>query len=319
VRLISRLLIIAALACAATAQAQAPVRMLSGHPPGGAVDTLARIFADKLSEALGRPVVVENRTGAGGQIAASVLKASPADGTNLQTIPASALTLYPHTTKEPLNDTLVDFVPVAHVGSYETGLFVNANTPVKTLKEWVEWVKSDKKNAVYSAGNIATDLHFAGVALGQATGVALTHVPYRGSGPTTVALLAGEVPAVMQPYAQMLPHLRAGKIRLIAHTGATRADAVPDVPTFKELGYPQLEISSWYVIIAPAKMPAEIVARYNQIFNSALRTPSVRERMNAMSLEIRELSPPQLVATLKSDYERWGPVVRASGFTTTSQ
>lgn len=309
----------AVLACAAPAQAQTPVRMLSGHPPGGAVDTLARVFADKLSEALGRPVVVENRTGAGGQIAASVLKSSAADGSNLQTIPASALTLYPHTTQTPVNDTLNDFVPVAHVGSYETGLVVNANVPVRTLEEWVQWVKADKKNAVYSAGNVGTDLHFAGVALAQATGVELTHVPYRGTGPTTMALLAAEVPSVMQPYAQMMPHITSGKIRVIAHTGSARAAVLPEAPTFKELGYPELEISSWYVIIAPAKMPSDILARYNQIFNNALRTQSVRERMASMNLEIRELIPAQLVATLRSDHERWGPIVKASGFTSTSQ
>jgi tripartite-type tricarboxylate transporter receptor subunit TctC len=310
---------IAALVLPLCVHAQSAVRMLSGHPPGGSVDTLARVFADKLGEALGRPVVVENRTGAGGQIAASVLKTSSPDGSNLQTIPASALTLYPHTTKTPVNDTLNDFVPVAHVGSYETGLLVGAAVPVRTLKEWVEWVKADDKNGVYSAGNVGTDMHFVGVALGQATGVHLTHVPYRGTGPTTLALLAGEIPAATLPYALLMEHVKAGKMRVIAHSGSNRAALAPDVPTFKELGYPQLEISSWYVIIAPAKMPADIVARYNEIFNNALRVPAVRDRMRKMDLEIHEMTPAQLAATLKSDYERWGPVVKASGFTATSQ
>jgi tripartite-type tricarboxylate transporter receptor subunit TctC len=162
-------------------------------------------------------------------------------------------------------------------------------------------------------------MHFVGVALGQATGVQLTHVPYRGTGPTTLALLAGEIPAATLPYALLMEHVKAGKMRVIAHSGSNRAALAPDVPTFKELGYPQLEISSWYVIIAPAKMPAEILARYNEIFNNALRVPAVRDRMRKMDLEIHEMTPAQLAATLKSDYERWGPVVKASGFTATSQ
>ena len=313
------LLVITAVIFAAPSYGQNAIRMLSGHPPGGTVDVLARVFSDRLAEALGRPVVVETRSGAGGQIAASVLKASPADGSNLQTIPASALTLYPHTTKNPVNDTLNDFVAVAHVGSYETGLLVGASVPVRTLKDWVEWVRADSKNGVYSAGNVGTDMHFVGVALGQATGVQLTHVPYRGTGPTTIALLAGEIPAATLPYALLMEHVKAGKMRVIAHSGSNRTAAAPEVPTFKELGYPQLEISSWYVIIAPAKMPADTLARYNEIFNSALRTPAIRERMRKMDLEIHEMTPAQLAATVKSDYERWGPVVKASGFTATSQ
>ena len=302
-----------------SAKAQAVTRMLSGHPPGGAVDTLARIFADKLGEALGRPVVVETRSGAGGQIAASALKTSAPDGNTLMTIPASALALYPHTTKTPLNDTLNDFVPVAHVGSYETGLAVGANVPANDLREWINWAKADSKNATYSAGNVGTDLHFVGVALAQATGVQLVHVPYRGVGPATVALLAGEIPAVTLPFAQMLPQVRAGKIRILAHAGGRRAAVAPDIPTFKELGYAGLEISSWYVIIAPAKMRPELVARYNEIFIQALRTPAVSGRMRALDLEIRELNPAELVATLRADYNHWGPIVKASGFSADSQ
>jgi tripartite-type tricarboxylate transporter receptor subunit TctC len=235
------------------------------------------------------------------------------------TIPASALTLYPHTVKVPLNDTLNDFVPLAHVGSYETGLAVGASLPVNTLQEWLSWVKSDSKNAVYSAGNVGTDLHFLGVALAQAAGIQLVHVPYRGSGPTIVALLGGDVPAVTLPFSLLLPHAKAGKARVLAHSGGKRAAIAPEVPTFKELGFPQLEISSWYVIIGPAKMPPDLVARYNDIFNQALRTPAVRDRMQKLDLEIRELTPAQLVATLKADHARWGPIVKASGFSADSQ
>ncbi|MDO8596676.1 MAG: tripartite tricarboxylate transporter substrate-binding protein, partial [Sulfuricaulis sp.] len=166
--------------CAATAQAQTTARMLSGYPPGGAVDALARVFAEKLADAIGRPFVVETRAGAAGQIAAMALKASAPDGNTLMVVPDSAIVLYPHTVRTPAYDTLNDFVPVAHAGSYDIGLAVGAGVPANDLREWVSWAKADKKNATYGSAGAGTNLHFLGLMLAQATGVQLVHVPYRG-------------------------------------------------------------------------------------------------------------------------------------------
>lgn len=301
------------------ARAQTPVRILSGYPPGGAVDTLARVFGEKLAEAIGRPVVVETRAGAAGQIASEALKAAAPDGSTLMVAPDSSMTLYPHTVKKPAYDTLADFVPVAHVGSYPIGFGVNASVPASDLREYVNWAKASPKNATYGSGAYGSTLHFMGLMLGQATGVALVHVPYRGVGPAITDVIAGQLPAVMQPLGTLLAQARAGKIRILAQSGSRRSSAAPDVPTFKELGYPTLEVAGWFGMFAPAGIRPEVVARYNEIVVQATRTPAVRERMRSLDLEIREMAPAEITAMLKFEYDRWGPIVRASGFSADSQ
>lgn len=315
--LISLAVLLAAL-MAGPAQAQTLVRMLSGHPPGGAVDAMARLYADKLSEGLGRPVIVETRAGAAGRIAAVALKSSPADGNTLQTIPVSALTLYPHTVAKPVFDSLKDFVAVGHVGGYDIGLAVNAGVAARDFRQWLEFVKADNKNVTYATGNAGTDLHLLGAALAQAANLPLVHVAHSGSGPATADLFGGHILTGILPLAQLLPH-NGGKLRIIAHSGSRRAPAAPDVPTFRELGYPQLELSGWYVVIAPAATPPDVVARYNDIIVKASRIPAVRERMRTLDLDIRELGPAEVNGLLKSQYENWGPIVKASGFRADSQ
>jgi tripartite-type tricarboxylate transporter receptor subunit TctC len=303
---------------AAPVHAQSVIRMLSGHPPGGAVDAMARLYAEKLSEGLGRAVIVETRAGAGGRIAAMALKSAPPDGYTLQTIPASALTLYPHTVKKPVYESLKDFVAVGHVGNYDIGLAVNAGVPANDLRQWLEFVKADNKNVTYATGNAGTDLHLLGAALAQAARVPLVHVAHNGSGPATADLFGGHVLTAILPLAQLLPH-NGGKLRILAHSATRRVPAAPDVPTFRELGYPELELSGWYVVIAAAGTPADVVARYNDIIVKASRTASVRERMRTLDLEIRELGPAQVNDLLKTHYESWGPIVKASGFRADSQ
>lgn len=202
-------------------QAQVPMRILSGYPPGGAVDTLARIFGERLAEALGRPVVVENRAGAAGLIASEALKNSPPDGATLMIAPDSSITLYPHTVKKPAFDTLNDFVPVAHVGSYPIGFGVGAAVPAADLREYVKWAKSNPRNATYGSGAYGSTLHFMGLMLGQATGVPLVHVAYRGVGPAITDVVGGQLPAVMQPLGTLLVQAKAGKLRILAHSGGS--------------------------------------------------------------------------------------------------
>ncbi len=300
--------------CAAPALAQTTARILVGFPPGGALDALARVFAEKLAEAIGRPVLVENRAGASGQIAAVALKASTPDGNTLMVVPDSAITLYPHTVRKPAYDTLNDFVPIAHIGSYDSGLAVGPNVPAGDLKEWLSWVKADKKNAIYGSPGPGSNQQFLGFMLAQATGVQLAHVAYKGVGPAINELLGGHVPALMLPLAQIVPLAKSGKIRLLGQSGGQRAQAAPEVPTFKELGYPTLEVSGWYLLIAPAGIRPDIVARYNEIFAQAMRTQGVRDRMRALDLDIREMAPAEIAAKIKLEHERWRPIVKASGF-----
>lgn len=304
---------IAMLATAATGHAQA-MRILVGYPPGGGLDTLGRMFAEKLSEALGRPVIVENRPGALGQLATGELRRSPPDGTTLMVTNDSAITLWPHTVKAPGYDTLRDIVPVAHVGSYDSALAVGPGTPVKDFREWTAWTKANAKHAVYGSPGAGSNQHFLGFMVSQAIGVPLTHVPYKGVQPAISDLLGGQVPAIILPYAQMLPHIKAGKIRALAHSGSQRNPAQPDVPTFKELGYPSLESSGWYLIIAPAGVSEELIKRYNGIVSQAMKTQFIRDRMRVLDLDIRDMTPAEMSAKLRAEYERWRPVVAASGF-----
>ena len=302
--------------CAAAAQAQT-IRIMVGFPPGGTTDVLARVFAEKLSEAIGRPAIAENRPGGSGRIAIVALKASAPDGNTLMIVPDSAITLFPHTVDTPPYDTLNDFVPVAHVGSFESGLAIAPHVPANDLKEWIAWVKADKKNAVYGSPSAGSNQHFLGFMLGDAIGVALNHIAYKGIGPTINDLMGGHLPAGMLPMAQVIPLARAGKLRIVGHSGGQRTQTAPEVPTFGELGFPALTLSGWYLMMAPAGIRPDIVARYNEIVNQAMRTQAVRDRMRSQDLDVHEMAPAQIAAKLKAEYDRWGPIVKASGFKTT--
>ncbi len=294
--------------------AQAPFRVLAGFPPGGAVDVVARVVAERIGEATKRPALVENRVGASGRLSIMAVKNAPADGTMMVVIPDSALTLFPHTVDQPPFG-IDDFVPVAHVGNFETGLAVGASAP-GDLKSWVAWVKADRKNAIYGSPSAGSNQHFVGYVLGEAIGVPLEHGSYNGVGPTINGVLGGHVPSVVLPMAQLLPLAKAGKLRILAHSGAQRSASGPEIPTFKEQGYPSLALSGWYLIVMHAATKPELVAQLNGVINQSLRSASVQERLRTQDLELQEMAPQEIGARLRTEFERWRPVVRASGFKT---
>lgn len=304
---------------AAVSFAQAPARMLAGFPPGGAVDILARIYAERLSEGLGRPVIVENRPGAGGQIAMEAVKAAAPDGNTLLLTADSNLTVYPHTVSKPVYDALRDFTAIAHTGNYDLGFGISANVPAQDFREFIAWAKANPANANYGTAGAGTMLHFYGLMIGQATGTPLTHVPYKGVGPAVTDVTAGQIPAVILPLGILLPQVKAGKARLIGHSGGKRTPAAPDVPTLKELGYPNLEVVGWFGIIGPAGMRPEVVNRLNDIIVSSQRTQAIRDRMRSLDLEIQLMTAPELAARMRTDYEMWRPIIKASGFTADSK
>lgn len=305
----------AAVPAAAVAQgAHAPGRMLVGFPPGGAVDILGRLFAGELSQSEGRPVIVENRPGAVGQIAAQALKAAPPDGNTLMLAPDASLVIRPQTLKNPPFDPLADFAPVAHTGNWDLAFAVNADVPAKNLREFAAWAKANPVRSVFGSAGAGGSTHFYGLMLAQAMGVELRHVPYKGAGPAITDLVAGHIPSAVQPLGTLLQQARAGKIRILAVSGNRRTQAAPEIPTAVEQGYPSLGVEGWFGIFAPAATPRDTVARLNSVFVRAMRTPAVKERMHNLDLEIRELTPAQFAALVKADYERWGPVIKASGF-----
>jgi tripartite-type tricarboxylate transporter receptor subunit TctC len=305
----------AALLCATTAaQTRAPAHMLVGYPPGGAVDVLGRIFAEPMGEALARTVIVENRPGAVGQIAAEALKAAAPDGATLMVAPDATVIFRPQTLAKPPFDPLADFVPVAHTGRWSFALGVHAGVPAKTLGEYLAWVKADASRASFASSGAGGSTHFFGVLLGQTTGVPLQQVSYKGAGPAILDVVAGHVPATIQPLGTLLAQAKAGKIAVLGMSGRERSSGAPEVPTFAELGLPALTAEAWFGIFAPAGTPAATVAKLNTAFVQAMRAPAIRDRMRGLELEVREMSPAEFAAVVRADYARWGPIIRASGF-----
>ncbi|MSQ18622.1 MAG: hypothetical protein EXR39_03470 [Betaproteobacteria bacterium] len=303
---------------AAHAFAQAPARILSGFPPGGAVDVLARIFAEKWSEAIGRPVIVDTRAGATGQIALEVLRAAAPDGNTVIVSPDSNIVVYPHTVAKPAFDTLRDFIAVAHVGRYDLAIAIKTTLLANTLAEFLTWARANPKDASYGTAGNGTLLHFYGLILGEEGKAPLAHVAYRGAGPAVTDLVGGHVTGAILPLGTLVQQAGSGKVKILAISGGQRSVIMPDVPTVKELGYPKLELSGWFGVFAPAGTPADTVNKLNEIFRTAAHTPAVREKLLAAGLEPENMTPAALAAVIKRDYERWGPVIKASGFTADS-
>ncbi|MSQ70210.1 MAG: twin-arginine translocation pathway signal protein [Betaproteobacteria bacterium] len=301
------------------AAAQTQNRVIVGYPPGGALNTVARLLADKLSDATGRAFVVENRAGAAGTIGAAALKGAPADGSTLFFGPDSNVSVYPHTVKKPVYTPLTDFVAIAHGGDYRIALAVHNSVPANDLRTFIAYTRAQPGATGYGTAGAGTNLHFYGVLIGQVTGANINHVPYRGTGPAIVDLVAGHLPATVLPIGSMMPHYKAGKIRFLGQTGDNRPSNVPDVPTFKELGYPSLAFSGWYGMFAPAGTPVDVINRYNDVIVKAFRTAELKERMQGYELEIREMSAAEFQTFVKADTERWGPIIRNSGFTASSE
>ena len=297
------------------ASAQSTGRVVVPYPPGGSIDTMARVIAGKLAEATGRSFVVENRGGAAGAIGAASVKGGPADGSLLLMAPDSNISVYPATVAKPAYAPLEDFVAIAHTGDYRIALSVNPSVPAHDLKSFIAWTRSQPDAVGYGTAGAGTNLHFYGTLFAHVSGTNMKHVPYRGSGPAVTDVVAGHIPAIMLPFGSQLAHLKAGRLRMLAQTGENRAASAPDVPSFKELGYPSLAFPGWYGIFAPAATPAELVNRYNDVIVKAIRTPEVRERMRAVELEPREMSAADFQAFVKADTERWAPIIKASGFT----
>jgi len=299
--------------CLSWAQGR-PIRMLSGFPPGGNVDILARVFAERLGEALGRPVVVEARVGAGGQIALEALKAAAPDGSTLALTPDASLIVRPLTMKSAPYDPVRDFTAVAHVGAQDYAFGASAALPAKDLREFAAWAKANPGSANVGSAGQGGATHFLGMMVGEAIGAPLQQVPYNGSGPAVTAVIAGQVASTVQPVGTVLAQAQAGKLRVLAITGAERSPSLPAVPTFNELGYPSLTVSNWFGVFAPPHLPPELTAQYNAVFIKAMRTPAVKDRLQALGFEVREMTPTEFAALVKADYERWGPVIKASGF-----
>ncbi|HUG21066.1 Bug family tripartite tricarboxylate transporter substrate binding protein [Piscinibacter sp.] len=288
-------------------------RILVGFPPGGSADTIARVLADKLREELKRPVIVESRPGAGGRLLASLLKSQPNDGSVVMLAPDALLTTNPFVFRK-LTYEPADLVPVSLVAEFPFAFATGAETGAKTFADYVKWARENRQAANFGSPAAGSPLHFVGLMVGKDIGVDLLHVPYQGGAPLVTALIGGQVSAGINTLTDMLEMHKSGRIRILAVPGAKRAAALPDVPTFAELGHRQVIARGFFGLYAPAGTPAEAVAAWNAALHRVLAQPAVRERLAALAFEARASTPAELDRMAREDAAIWGPVIKASGF-----
>lgn len=296
------------------------LRIFAGFAPGGTVDVTARRLADRLRDVLAKSAVVENRSGAGGQLALSALKLAQPDGLTLAVTPMSMLGIYPHTYKKLPYDPTADFQPVSQAVRFDLALAVGPLVPstVRTLADFVVWCKTNPGQANFGSPAAGSVPHFVGELFGRTANLDLKHVAYRGTQPAVMDLIGGQVASVSAPVGEFLQHLPTGKVRLLAIAGRSRSKFAPDVPTYAEQGFSDIVFDEWFGVFMPAKVRADVVARAASAVRAALTHPDVVEALAKMGLETRPSSPAELAALLKADSERWAPLIKKIGFTADS-
>jgi tripartite-type tricarboxylate transporter receptor subunit TctC len=297
-------------------QAQdAPVKILVGFPAGGSFDAIARLLADKFKTELNRPVVVENKVGAGGRIAVDILKMSPADGSVLMLGPDALTSFYPFTFKKLNYDAKKDLVPVGTVAEFAFGLAVGTAPKVNTWAEYVAWAKKNPQQANYGIPALGAPHHFYGILLGQAIDVPMMNVPYQGSAPIMLALMGGQISASIDVATSQVEAHRAGKIKILAVTSDARIPQAPEVPTFAELGYPNVSGMGFNALYAPPNTPTATVATLNQALAKVMAQADVKEKLNVMGFLPVGKSTQELIDRQNASAKKWEPIIKASGFT----
>src|SRR5258706_7102375 len=307
-------LLLACTALPALAQDTRAIRVLVGFPPGGSTDVVTRILTDKLRESLGRPIIVENRPGNGGQVAAIQLKNAAPDGTTLMlTIDHTHVTI-PLTFKEPGYDPLKDFTPIVGVAQYYNAMAASAKTGVRSLKEVAAWMKahpSEHNFGIPAAGSIP---QFAGLIVAQSLGVTMEPIPYKGGAPLVQDLIAGQVPIGFGSLTELIEHHRAGRLHVLAVSGTQRAKAPPEIPTLQELGLKGVDKNPRLAFFGPAGMPSTVVININAAVRAAMNAPEVRERFATLGVEPSPTTPVELRQWVQDALAHWGPVIRESGY-----
>jgi len=311
--------IIAALAitlsCAATAQeARYPtkqIRLLVGYTPGGATDIVARALAARLTEALGQPVVVDNRPGAASNIASEIAAKSAPDGyTLLLGTIANATSMSGY--KNLGYDTLRDFAPITQTMTAPSVLTTHPSFPAKTLKDVIALARAKPGIYSYASTGIGSSPHLAGELLKMRTGIDIIHVPYKGGAPAMTDLLGGQVSMSFMTALSALPHLQGGKLNVIGVAAPRRMTQLPNVPTIEEGGVPDFEVSSWNGLFAPSKTPQPIIDRLYEVTIAALKSPQMKEKMEAEGAEPVGQTPAQFRAYVQAEIEKWGKVIKAA-------
>jgi tripartite-type tricarboxylate transporter receptor subunit TctC len=298
---------------AGTAAAQSypdrPIRILAGFPSGSAPDILARLIGDRLGESLGQRGVVENRPGAGGNIASEMAAQAAPDGYTLYLAAHPPFTLNPLLYSKTAYDPVKDFEPVALVGSQWFIVSVNSGLPVRTMGEFVAYVKARPGQLNYASAGAGSPHHLGVELLKLELGLDIVHVPFRGASQGLPDVLSGAIPIMFTSINNASAHFQSGKLAALAVTSRTRSPAMPDVPTVAETVYPGYEVTAWFGLVAPARTPKEIVARLNREIVAGMRQPEVTSRMTALGLDVLASSPQEMAATIAAEIATWKPVI----------
>ena len=292
-----------------------PVRLVVPFAPGGSTDVAARIPAERMGQTLGQPVAVENRSGSAGLVGAEAVARAQPDGHTLLMATTGLLSIAPHLYPQMPFDPARDFAPVSLAFATDLVVAVTAGLPIGTLQEFVRYARERPGAVSYASSGAGTTTHAATELFRLAAGIELLHVPYRGSGPAINDLVAGNIQLMVDQIAGSIGQIQDGRIRPLAVTGARRHALLPEVPTVGEAGLPGAQASSWGGIVAPARIPAPVVARLNGAVREAMAQPSVRQRMAAAGADPAASSPAEFEAFVRSEREKWGRVVREAHIT----
>ena len=310
--------LLSAAAVAATPAAWAandtPIHILVGFPAGGGSDVIARMLAEKLEKELGRTVLVDNRPGAGGQIAAQLLKAARPDGTTLFLSHDHSISILPQVIRKPGYAPREDFTPLGGFATFVNGIAVSPGTPVKSVPEYVEWVKAHGGKSAVGIPAPASTPEFLVQLIAKRYGLDLVAAPYKGSAPMMADMLGNQIPAGVGSVQDFIEYQRAGKLRMIGVLGGQRQAAMPDVPTFAELGFKGLEDTPFYGIWAPAGTPAAFVTAFSRALEQIVAQPEVRKGLTDLGLTVGYMSPRQLEQRERAYTRAWSRIIRDSGF-----
>ena len=290
-----------------------PIRLIVPQPPGGGNDTIARMIGQKLAVALKQQVAVDNRAGAGGLIGAELAAKAPPDGYTLLLGNVAVLAIIPNVQKKTPYDPLRDFAPISLIASAPLLVVVHPSLPVSSIKQLVALAKAKPGQLNYASNGIGSSTHLATEMFKLMAKVDLLHVPYKGLGPATTDLLSGQVQLIFSSAVAMMPHVKAGRLRAIAMTGAKRSPVIANIPTVAEAGLPDYESGSWYGILAPAGMPRAIIDLLSHEIATATRSPDIADRLAAEAVLPIGSSPSEFAAHMQKEFTRIGEVIRSSG------
>ena len=289
-----------------------PIRIVVPQSPGGTTDFTARALTPQLSERIGQPVVVDNRAGAGSMVGTDLVARAAPDGYTLL-LAASALTIIPGMYRNVPFDPVRDFAPISTISSYPAVVVVHPSVPAGSIKELIALARAKPGTINYASGGNGTGPQMQALLFAAMAGIKLVHVPYKGGGPATTAMVAGEVQLYFAPIPSTLPFVKAGKLRALAVTSAKRTPALPDLPTVAEAGLNGYDASTWNGLFAPARTPAAIVAKLNADVLAILKTREMHERIGAQGAEPAGTSPEELAAIVKREVVKWAKVIREAG------